>query len=167
MREYIRVLPQEITDNVTNFFVPVYFGCLTDHIDRTDEEWEALRREYADLLYDEIPEDVWQEDNQIVQQIVDAEQGRLDLSEDEIERLWQKLLDLRAPYREKDIQHHINGYYEEEDRYLGSIALRFTYRNGDFDPWDYQPLQKASERYMRNHMDLNVLEENQRFPRGE
>ena len=29
------------------------------------------------------------------------------------------------------------------------------------------PLQKASERYMRNHMDLNVLEEAKRFPRGE
>ncbi|MBN9137634.1 MAG: hypothetical protein J0I92_16555, partial [Phyllobacterium sp.] len=29
------------------------------------------------------------------------------------------------------------------------------------------PLQKDSERYMRNHMDLNVLEENARFPRGE
>ncbi len=40
-------------------------------------------------------------------------------------------------------------------------------RNGDYYPWEYQPLQKASERYMRNHMDLNVLEENQRFPRGE
>lgn len=40
-------------------------------------------------------------------------------------------------------------------------------RNGDYYPWDYQPLQKASERYMRNHMDLNVVEENQRFPRGE
>ena len=40
-------------------------------------------------------------------------------------------------------------------------------RNGAYFPWDYQPLQKASERYMRNHMDLNVLEENQRFPRGE
>jgi choline-sulfatase len=40
-------------------------------------------------------------------------------------------------------------------------------RNGAYYPWDYQPLQKASERYMRNHMDLNVLEENQRFPRGE
>ena len=40
-------------------------------------------------------------------------------------------------------------------------------RNGSYFPWDYQPLQKASERYMRNHMDLNVLEENQRFPRGE
>ena len=40
-------------------------------------------------------------------------------------------------------------------------------RNGSYYPWDYQPLQKASERYMRNHMDLNVLEESKRFPRGE
>ncbi|MGB0925749.1 MAG: choline-sulfatase [Pikeienuella sp.] len=40
-------------------------------------------------------------------------------------------------------------------------------RKGGYYPWDFQPLQKASERYMRNHMDLNVLEENQRFPRGE
>lgn len=40
-------------------------------------------------------------------------------------------------------------------------------RNGSYYPWDYQPLQKASEKYMRNHMDLNVLEENKRFPRGE
>lgn len=40
-------------------------------------------------------------------------------------------------------------------------------RNGEYFPWDYQPLQKASERFMRNHMDLNTVEENQRFPRGE
>src|SRR5262249_877199 len=40
-------------------------------------------------------------------------------------------------------------------------------RNGSYYPWDYQPLRQASERYMRNHMDLNVLEENARFPRGE
>ena len=40
-------------------------------------------------------------------------------------------------------------------------------RNGVYYPWDHQPLRAASERYMRNHMDLNVLEENQRFPRGE
>lgn len=40
-------------------------------------------------------------------------------------------------------------------------------RNGDYYPWEFQPLQKASERYMRNHMDLNELEDNQRFPRGE
>jgi choline-sulfatase len=40
-------------------------------------------------------------------------------------------------------------------------------RNGSYFPWDYQPLQRASERYMRNHMDLNLVEERQRFPRGE
>lgn len=40
-------------------------------------------------------------------------------------------------------------------------------RNGAYYPWDHQPLKLASERYMRNHMDLNVLEENKRFPRGE
>ncbi len=40
-------------------------------------------------------------------------------------------------------------------------------RNGDYYPWDYQPLQKASERYMRNNMDLNTVEEVARFPRGE
>ena len=40
-------------------------------------------------------------------------------------------------------------------------------REGGYYPWDYQPLRKASEQYMRNHMDLNVLEENKRFPRGE
>jgi choline-sulfatase len=40
-------------------------------------------------------------------------------------------------------------------------------RNGAYYPWEFQPLQKASERYMRNHMDLNVLEEQKRFPRGE
>lgn len=40
-------------------------------------------------------------------------------------------------------------------------------RNGKYFPWDFEPLQKASERFMRNHMDLNVLEESRRFPRGE
>ena len=40
-------------------------------------------------------------------------------------------------------------------------------RNGSYFPWDFQPLQQASERYMRNHMDLNVLEDNKRYPRGE
>jgi choline-sulfatase len=40
-------------------------------------------------------------------------------------------------------------------------------RNGAYYPWDYQPLQRASERYMRNHMDLNMLEEEKRYPRGD
>lgn len=37
--------------------------------------------------------------------------------------------------------------------------------NGAYYSWDYQPLQNASERYMHNHMDLNVVEERQQFPR--
>ena len=40
-------------------------------------------------------------------------------------------------------------------------------RNGAYYPWDYQPLRRASERFMRNHMDLNDVEESRRFPRGE
>ncbi|MEW9921476.1 choline-sulfatase [Marimonas sp. MJW-29] len=40
-------------------------------------------------------------------------------------------------------------------------------REGGYYPWDYQPLRRASEQYMRNHMDLNILEESKRFPRGE
>jgi choline-sulfatase len=40
-------------------------------------------------------------------------------------------------------------------------------RNGAYYPWDFQPLQRASERYMRNHMNLDNLEESKRFPRGE
>ncbi|MGB1425861.1 MAG: choline-sulfatase, partial [Paracoccaceae bacterium] len=40
-------------------------------------------------------------------------------------------------------------------------------RQGGYYPWDYQPLQQASERFMRNHMDLNQLETAQRYPRGD
>ena len=46
-------------------------------------------------------------------------------------------------------------------RHLVYAALR----NGAYYPWDYQPLQQASERYMRNHMDLDTLEAARRFPR--
>ena len=38
-------------------------------------------------------------------------------------------------------------------------------RKGGYYPWDWQPMRVASERYMRNHMDLNVLEEAQRAPK--
>jgi choline-sulfatase len=37
-------------------------------------------------------------------------------------------------------------------------------RQGRYLPWDHQPELKASERFMRNHMDLNVVEEEARFP---
>jgi choline-sulfatase len=37
-------------------------------------------------------------------------------------------------------------------------------RKGGYYPWDFQPLKQASERYMRNHLDLNILESSQRYP---
>ncbi|PZR00504.1 MAG: choline-sulfatase [Cereibacter sphaeroides] len=40
-------------------------------------------------------------------------------------------------------------------------------RNGSYHSWDFNPVERSSERYMRNHMDLNDLEGSKRFPRGE
>jgi choline-sulfatase len=40
-------------------------------------------------------------------------------------------------------------------------------RKGAYAPWDYQPLQNAAHRFMRNHMNLDRLEGSKRFPRGE
>lgn len=37
-------------------------------------------------------------------------------------------------------------------------------RKGRFTPWDFQPHRDASQRYMRNHLDLNELEKTSRFP---
>jgi choline-sulfatase len=36
---------------------------------------------------------------------------------------------------------------------------------GKLTSWDHQPLVKASEQYMRNHMDLDDLERRARFPK--
>ena len=37
-------------------------------------------------------------------------------------------------------------------------------REGKFTPWDYQPVSDASQRFMRNHLDLNVVESTSRVP---
>jgi choline-sulfatase len=47
------------------------------------------------------------------------------------------------------------------------LVVYDSLRNGAYFPWDFQPVQRASERYMRNHMDLNVLEAHARYPRQE
>lgn len=70
----------------------------------------------------------------------------------------------------KDVDHHWDlAQFDAQVR--ESQARRWVVydalRNGSYYPWDFQPLRDASERYMRNHMDLNTLEESQRFPRGE
>jgi choline-sulfatase len=40
-------------------------------------------------------------------------------------------------------------------------------RNGRHTPWDFQPIDDASQKYMRNHLDLNILERTARFPSPE
>jgi len=40
-------------------------------------------------------------------------------------------------------------------------------RQGSFTSWDFQPFEDASEKFMRNHLDLNVLERKARFPSPE
>jgi choline-sulfatase len=45
-------------------------------------------------------------------------------------------------------------------RHLVAKALM----TGQHTPWDFQPYQDASKRYMRNHLDLNELERSARFP---
>lgn len=37
-------------------------------------------------------------------------------------------------------------------------------REGRYTPWDYEPRQEASERFMRNHLDLNDVEAGSRVP---
>ncbi|MEO6125774.1 MAG: choline-sulfatase [Ilumatobacteraceae bacterium] len=37
-------------------------------------------------------------------------------------------------------------------------------RKGNFTSWDFQPFTDASEQYMRNHLDLNVVETSRRLP---
>jgi choline-sulfatase len=39
--------------------------------------------------------------------------------------------------------------------------------NGRYTAWDFQPERDASQQYMRNHLDLNVLERTARFPSPE
>ncbi|MGA8259568.1 MAG: choline-sulfatase [Arenicellales bacterium] len=38
-------------------------------------------------------------------------------------------------------------------------------RQGRYQPWDFEPGQHSDDRYMRNHMDLNAVEDRARFPK--
>ena len=46
------------------------------------------------------------------------------------------------------------------------LLVNKALREGGYYPWDFQPLRDASQQYMRNHMDLNVLEDQQRAPKS-
>ncbi len=53
---------------------------------------------------------------------------------------------------------------EIRESQLVRLTVWQSLRKGNWYPWDYQPLRDASEQYMRNHKDLNVLEKTSRFP---
>jgi choline-sulfatase len=46
------------------------------------------------------------------------------------------------------------------------LLVNAANRIGRFAAWDFQPRADARDRFMRNHMDLNVLEANARYPKG-
>jgi choline-sulfatase len=56
---------------------------------------------------------------------------------------------------------------EVRDSQARRLVVYEALREGAYFPWDFEPLRRASERYMRNHLDLNALEARQRFPRPE
>ncbi len=76
---------------------------------------------------------------------------------------------VRADLKQKSLAYWDLGTFDAEVR--ESQARRWlvyeALTQGKYTPWEFEPVQHASERYMRNHMDLNVLEESQRFPRSE
>ena len=84
----------------------------------------------------------------------------------ELTNLAETSPDIAAKFAKQVAEYWDMDAYDQEVRQ--SQARRWVVyealRNGSYFPWDYQPLQKASERYMRNHMDLNVVEERQRYP---
>lgn len=43
-------------------------------------------------------------------------------------------------------------------------VVRDALRQGDQTPWDHQPTTDAANQYMRNHLDLNDVERDARFP---
>lgn len=47
------------------------------------------------------------------------------------------------------------------------VVVDAAHRKGRYTSWDFQPELDAKQRFMRNHMDLNELEANARYPKPE
>ena len=77
-------------------------------------------------------------------------------------RCAQELDAMRALAAERwdSTQIHTDVVENQRSRRLVDQALR----NGTYTPWDYQPHADASQRFMRNHLDLNLVESSRRLP---
>ena len=58
-------------------------------------------------------------------------------------------------------QFHSDVLQDQARRRLVMGALR----SGNYTPWEFTPRRDASNEYMRNHLDLNVVERSARWPR--
>ena len=78
----------------------------------------------------------------------------------------QKYRDLR-----QDLQAELSQHWDKEALHRQVIESqhrrRLVYRSlrrGRHTPWDFQPYQDASQKYMRNHLELGALERAARYP---
>jgi choline-sulfatase len=112
-----------------------------------DGRWKLIRcAADPDLLYD-LDADPTESENQAGNPAVGPVLARLSA---EVARRWN-LAAYDAEVRQSQARRHV---------------VYPALRNGAYYPWDHQPLVRASEVYMRNHMDLNVLEASRRIPHG-
>jgi choline-sulfatase len=81
----------------------------------------------------------------------------------------QEFQGLRRDFQAELLQHwdkealHNQVLDSQHRRQLVYRALR----RGRHTPWDFQPYQDASQKYMRNHLDLGALERTTRYPSPE
>ncbi len=81
----------------------------------------------------------------------------------------QEFQELRQDFQAELLQHwdkealHKQVVDSQHRRRLVYRALR----SGRHTPWDFQPYQDASQKYMRNHLDLGALERAARYPSPE
>ncbi len=78
----------------------------------------------------------------------------------------QEFQDLRRDFQAELLQHWDNEALHKQvidSQHRRRLVYR-ALRRGRHTPWDFQPYQDASQKYMRNHLELGALERAARYP---
>jgi choline-sulfatase len=78
----------------------------------------------------------------------------------------QEFQDLRRDFHAEMLQHWDNEALHKQvidSQHRRRLVYR-ALRRGRHTPWDFQPYQDASQKYMRNHLELGALERSARYP---
>jgi choline-sulfatase len=78
----------------------------------------------------------------------------------------QEFQDLRRDFQAELLQHWDNEALHKQvidNQHRRRLVYR-ALRRGQHTPWDFQPYQDASQKYMRNHLELGALERAARYP---